>query len=187
MKRATLLQVVVLAAVWGAAGQLHASLLRAMDLGELVASADTIVVGKVVSHQAAWDLRHRKIVSTIEIDVEEIWKGPAVADRRMTIVQPGGSVGDIEMTVLGMPTFTVGEKSLLFLRGQRQFQVAGMSLGKRTLAWNETGKQWLVEAPNTDCVVELGPGARLRQAQRPSPIPLSDLREQVRRAIENPP
>lgn len=187
MKRAILLQVVVIAAVWGAAGQLHATLIRAMDLGELVASADAIVVGKVVSHQAAWDLQHRKIVSTIEIDVEEIWKGPAVADRRMTIVQPGGSVGDIEMTVLGMPTFTVGERSLLFLRGQRQFQVAGMSLGKRTLAWNKTGKRWMVEAPTTDGVVEVGPSGTLRQAQRRAPVPLNDLREQVRRAIENPP
>ena len=186
MKRATRLQILVFAAVWGAAGQLHATLIRAMELGELVASADAIVVGKVVSHQAAWDSQHRKIISTIEIDVEESWKGTIVAERRIAIVQPGGSVGDIEMTVLGMPIFTVGERALLFLRGQRQFQVAGMNLGKRALAWDDTGKRWLVEAPSTDGVVEVGPGAKLRQAQRRLPVPLNDLRAQVRRAIENP-
>lgn len=168
-------------------GPSRASLLRAMSLGELTVVADRIVVGSVVAVTAAWDLQHRRIVSTIEIDIEESWKGPAFANRRIAIVQPGGSVADLEMTVQGMPSFSVGEKSLLFLQGQQRLQVVGMGQGKRVLRWNQASKQWLAESPDIEGVVEAGPDAKLRQAKRGEPIRLDDLREQVRRAIGNPP
>ena len=186
-KRVCLVLLAVVAAMSGGTKSSRASLLRAMSLGELTQTADSIVVGNVVSVSAAWDLQHRRIISIIEVDIEETWKGPSPANRRIAIVQPGGSVGEMEMTVGGMPSFSVGEKLLLFLQGQRRFQVAGMSQGKRGVVWNEASKQWQAEAPDTEDVVEVGPGAKLRQAKRRGPIPLSDLREQVLRAIGNPP
>ena len=155
-----------------------------MGLVELANGADRIVVGTVQSVHAAWDLQHRKIISTIEVDIEDIWKGLQAGNRRVTIVQPGGSVGDMEMTVQGMPSFILGEKSLLFLHGQ---QVVGMGQGKRALAWDDASKQWLVQSPETEGVVEVGPDAKLRQAKRQDPIPLRDLREQVRRVLESTP
>jgi hypothetical protein len=185
MKRVCLVLFVVAASL--SAGTLRASLLRAMSLGELTVVADRIVVGTVLSIDAAWDVQHRRITSTIEVDIEESWKGPALANRRITIVQPGGSVGDMEMTVQGMPSFVAGAKSLLFLQGQRRFQVVGMGQGKRALLWNEASKQWLAESPDTEGVVEAAPGAKLRQAKPGGPIPLDDLREQVRRALGNSP
>lgn len=189
-KRACLLQFVriaILAAVFGAGQAPKASLLRAMSLGELANAADRIVVGSVIAVNAAWDPQHRKIISTIEVDIEESWKGQVGASRRIAIVQPGGSVGEMEMTVHGMPSFSIGEKSVLFLQGQNRYQVVGMSQGKRGLAWDETSKQWLAQAPDPEGMVEVGPGAKLHQAQRGVSIPLSDLRAQVRRAIGKTP
>ena len=171
----------------GRAGVLRASLLRAMSLGELTQVADSIVVGNVVSVSAAWDPRHRRILSTIEVDVEESWKGSWSSNRRIVIVQPGGSVGEMEMTVGGMPSFSVGEKSLLFLQGQRPCRVVGMAQGKRTLVWNAPREQWLAEAPDGDDVVEVGPGAKLRQVKHLGPVSLSDLHDQVVRALGNRP
>lgn len=187
LKRICLVLLAVAASLSAGVGPSRASLLRAMSLGELTVVADRIVVGNVASVNAAWDLQHRRIISTIEVDIEESWKGPAPDNRRIMIVQPGGSVGDIEMTVQGMPSFSVGEKSLLFLQGQHRFQVVGMGQGKRALTWNQASRQWLAESPDTEGVVEAGPGARLRQAKRGGTVPLYDLREQVRRAIGNPP
>jgi hypothetical protein len=91
------------------------------------------------------------------------------------------------MTVQGMPSFSVGERSLLFLQGQRHLQVVGMGQGKRVLAWNDQSKQWQVNSPDMEGVVEVGSGAKLRQAKRQAPILLDDLREQVMRAITNAP
>ena len=117
-KRVCLVLLAVVATMSGGTSSSWASVLRAMSLGELTLASDSIVVGSVVSVSAAWDLQHRRIISTIEVEVEQSWKGSWSANRRITLVQPGGSVGDIEMTVGGMPSFSVGEKSLLFLQGQ---------------------------------------------------------------------
>jgi len=185
-KRFALLVLASIAIVPGNASFSRATLLRAMSLAELTSSADRIVVGTVLSVKAAWDPTHRKIFSTIEIDIEESWKGPADV-QRVTLVQPGGSVGDIEMTVQGMPSFSTRERSLLFLQGRQRFQVVGMGQGKRSLAWDGASKQWLAQPSDNEGVVEVGPGARLRQAKRGDAIPLSDLREQVRRAIGSSP
>jgi hypothetical protein len=187
MKRVDRLQLAVFAALLGVASFAQASLLRAMSVAELVSHSDTIVVGTVVAVHAAWDAQHRKILSTIEVEVQESWKGPASDSHRVTIVQPGGSVGEIEMTVQGMPSFAVGESSLVFLRGQHRFQVVGMSQGKRSLAWDSVGKRWLVESPDATGVVELGKGSILRQAKRRGTVPLADLRGQVARAMGQAP
>ena len=170
----------------GGAGRARASLLRAMSLGELTHSADRIVVGTVLSVDASWDVQHRRILSTIEVNVEENWKGLTAASQRITIVQPGGSVGELEMTVHGMPAFSAGERAVLFLQGQRRFQVVGMGQGKRTLSWDGASNRWLAESPDTEGVVEVGPGASLRQVKRIRPVSLSDLHAQVLRIIENP-
>ena len=187
MKRVDRFQLAVFAALWGVAPCAQASLLRAMSVAEMVSLSDRIVVGKVRSVSAAWDAQHRKILSTIEVEIEESWKGPVSDSRHVTIVQPGGSVGEIEMTVQGMASFSVGESTLVFLRGQKRFQVVGMSQGKRPLAWDSVGKRWLVEAPDSVGVVEMGEGGKLRQAKRPGTISLRDLREQVARAMGRSP
>ncbi len=154
-----------------------------MALDQLVTSASQIVVGEVVSKNAAWDPSHRRIFSTIEIKTEECWKGSA--REIVTIVQPGGTVGEIEMTVHGMPSFTVGERVLLFLRGQTKFQVVGMSEGKRPLSWDADGKQWLVESPSVADVVEVDGDGRLRHAAPVAKVHLDSMREQVRKMVGN--
>jgi hypothetical protein len=182
MRRICFLQLALLALVSGTAHRPQASVLRAMSLAELAGAAESIVVGSVRSVRCAWDDRHRTILSTIEVDVNEVWKG-SVSSSQVVLVTTGGSVGDIEMSGQGMPTFAVGEKSLLFLRGTPRLQVVGMSQGKRTLVWDGATSQWLAQAPSRDGVVELGPGAKLRQAQRQPVVPLTELREQVKRAL----
>jgi hypothetical protein len=134
-----------------------------MSLDELVAAADQIVVATVVSTQASWDADHRRIHSTIALDVNEAWKGGATVRQRLTLVQPGGTVGDIEMTVIGMPRFSTGERSLLFLAGRERAQVVGMDQGKRALHWDERHKCWMAVSPRSDA---LAPAPDLT---RPSP------------------
>ncbi len=130
-----------------ASGHLQ-STVRAISLEELVAAADNIVVAAVVSTQSSWDADHRRIHSTIALDVEETWKGDLPVHHRVTIVQPGGRVGDIEMTVIGMPHFTSGERSLLFLSDADHVQVVGMAQGKRRLQWDPAARRWLAREPD---------------------------------------
>jgi hypothetical protein len=177
MKRRCLLDLLVATLVLGWARPPQASLLTTMSLRELVASSDQIVVAKVISVQTAWDASHRKIFSTIDVDIEQTWKGEPA--RRISIVQPGGAVGDIEMTVGGMPGFALSERTLLFLHGRSRPQVVGMSQGKRTLVRDSQSGRWFLQAPDMTCVVERGTDAKLRHVQRTAPVDLDDFRAQV--------
>lgn len=153
-----------------------ASLVRAMDLDELTTSSDRIVVADVSTVHAAWDDAHRSIVSTVEIDVRETWKGAATAGERLSIRQPGGTVGDIEMTVHGMPRFSVGERALLFLHSSH---VVGMSQGKRNLRWEATDRRWLVEAAERSEVVRVDAAGKLHSAGPGQSEDLDSLRKRV--------
>jgi hypothetical protein len=125
-----------------------ASLVLALELDEMVRRADHIAVADVVSVRSDWDEKHERILTTVQLDVVESWKGPATPATRITIVQPGGTVGDISMVVFGMSQFKAGERSVLFLRGTMAgAAVLGMAQGKRLVHRDPTGR-WMAEAPD---------------------------------------
>jgi hypothetical protein len=130
-----------------------ASIMVALDLPELVRQSEHIAVVEVGQVVAAWDERHERIYSTIDLRVIESWKsasGVALPPAsHLTVVQPGGTVGDITMTVTGLGTFVPGEKSLVFLRGPSvSAQVVGMTQGKRPLRYESASRRWLVAPPD---------------------------------------
>jgi hypothetical protein len=160
-----------------------ASLIQAMDLAGLTARADLIVVAQVASTNSEWDSSHRNIHTRIEIKIEEIWKGSLAVGQRMVIVQPGGSVGNIEMLVHGMPGFAPGEKAVLFLAGQGAPRVVGMSQGKRTLRWEGTSKSWVADSAEFSAVVRRDSQGRLQPATPEPALGLDELRQRVRALV----
>jgi|WetSurMetagenome_2_1015567.scaffolds.fasta_scaffold573027_2 hypothetical protein len=178
VKRPRLLQFLLAAACLATCvSQAMASAVRALDLADLTAGADQVVVADVLTVTSAWDRTHRTITTTIEIAVRESWKGSPSADGRITIRQPGGTVGEIEMTVHGMSRFVVGERALLFLH---RSQIVGMAQGKRTLRWEAAKKQWLVEAADRTGAVNYRPRGSLQPALPGQTESLEALRETIR-------
>jgi hypothetical protein len=159
----------------------QATLMRAMELPELVATADRIVVADVLTVQAAWDSSRRAIHTTVEIGVRESWKGYASQDGRITLRQLGGTVGEIEMTVHGSAKFAVGERALVFLRGA---QVVGMAQGKRSLRWEAARRRWLAAPTDPASTVRLGPQGLLPAAPD-AEEDLDTLRTKVRNLVGN--
>jgi hypothetical protein len=157
-----------------------ASLVRAMDLVEMTARADQIVVGDVVSVQATWDASHQTIYSTIEVIVQESWKGSAPANGRISIRQPGGTVGEIEMTVHGIPSFSTGERTLLFLE---RAHVVGMGQGKYRLYREPGSQRWRAEARNVSGAVVIGAKRQMAVSATGQPEMLDSLREKIRALV----
>ena len=127
----------------------RASIVRSLDLSELVQQADHIAVVDVLSLRSEWDTRHERILSTVELKVVERWKGTGATtggEDRLTIVQPGGTVGDLSMTVTGMSTFAPGERAVVFLRGAaNNARVLGMGQGKRPMQYDATARTWFLK------------------------------------------
>lgn len=158
-----------------------ASLVQAIDLTELTAQSERIVVAQVVSAKSEWDPSHRTIHTRLDLQVEEVWKGSAA--EREVIVQPGGTVGDVEMRVHGMPNFVVGEKTVLFLAGHAAPRVVGMSQGKRSLRWDGATKRWMAEMAEHSAVVRRDSQGRLQPAQPEPAMALDELRQRVRTLV----
>jgi hypothetical protein len=127
----------------------RASLVVALDLPTMVERADHVAVVDVTAVSAAWDDKHERILTTIDLAVVESWKGPMAPAQHIKIVQPGGQVGDITMTVFGMSQFSPGERALVFLRGEpTAASVVGMAQGKRLVRKDATTGRWMVHVPD---------------------------------------
>jgi hypothetical protein len=163
----------------------RASLVVALDLPTMVERADHVAVVDVASVSAAWDDQHEHILTTIDLAVVEAWKGSMTPASHVKIVQPGGTVGDIQMTVFGMTVFTPGERALVFLRGRPDAaSVVGMAQGKRLVAREAGTNRWMVHAPQRAGASFVRPATS--QTKTTPPVfetrlrALEDLRAEVR-------
>lgn len=89
-----------------------------------------VVRGKVQSTQSYWNAARTKIFTLTQIAVDETYKGPhqPVID----VIQIGGTVGTVKVTVQGALQWKDGEEVLLFVEpyDASSFQVSGFSQGK---------------------------------------------------------
>jgi hypothetical protein len=151
------------------------SLVLALDTTELAKRADHIAVADVISVESAWDQAHRKIYTTIDLSVVESWKGGTQPAEHIKVVQPGGTVGDISMTVFGMSRFTPGERTLVFLRGKTTAAgVVGMAQGKRSMLRDAVSGKWTVGVASS---------AGLERVPIPATKPLSAIGTAAPRAV----
>jgi hypothetical protein len=158
-----------------------ASQVLALDLGQLTQQSQHVVVGEVTAVRSAWDAKHERILTTVEVRVAEAWKGEIPSGGVLTIVQPGGVAEGIEMRVHGMPVFTVGERAVLFLRGGtgQPVAVTGMGQGKRGLRFDSAAKRWMVDGGDRSAAVNIDLQGRTHPAGPEVPLPLDELRRRV--------
>ena len=86
---------------------------QARELPLLVRTAPNIAVGKVRSVVSRFSAGGHTIVTEITIEVLESLKGNV--GQRVTLLEPGGLVGDVLQRVSGVPSFQPDEQVLLFL------------------------------------------------------------------------
>jgi hypothetical protein len=161
----------------------RASLVLALDLAALTQRAERVVVGEVLSVRSDWDAGHKKIYSTIVVQVAETWKGDAPGGR-VTIVQPGGAVDDIEMHVHGMPHFSTGDRAVLFLSGTAaQAAVVGLGQGMRPLRYDAQAARWMVDAGDRSAAVLLDGRGGTKPAPPELTVPLAEMRTKIRQLL----
>lgn len=111
---------------------------------ELGQQSELVVRGRVLGVQSYWNDKHTKIFTRTRIGVDETYKG--LARSAIDVIQLGGTVGNVKVTVHGALHWEVGEEVLLFAEpyDTGSFQVSGFSQGKlRILRDSETGLPYL--------------------------------------------
>jgi hypothetical protein len=165
----------------------RASMVRALDLAGLTAGATRIVVAEVIATSSAFGEDRRRIFTTVEVQVAEMWKGSMPSGGRFKFVQLGGVVGDLELKVHGLPSFRAGERAVMFLGGEgMNSYLVGLGQGHRPLRYDVASRRWMVQPGDRSAAVTpreadgTGAARRLVAAAPDTAIPLDQLRSQVR-------
>ena len=93
--------------------------MRAATFDEKVENAASIIVATAVRSESRWDDAHRWILTYTTFHVEKAIKGSLPVASDVTIVTPGGTVGDDHQETVGVPDFADGSRHVLFLRNTK--------------------------------------------------------------------
>jgi hypothetical protein len=145
---------------------------RQLSVEELAVHAEVIAVGTIVAVTSAWNTERTQISTRVELRPEEMLKGATPVDR-ISFVQLGGRVGNIGSAAAETPSFTEGERVVLFLARRRNGQLAVMALSE--------GKFNVEREPSVgvDMAIRRTPGS----GQILERVTLETLRSRVRAAL----
>jgi len=148
---------------------------------DLAQHSQAVVRGKVISVDSYWNDNHTKIFTRTRIHVDETYKGnpQPVID----VIQLGGVVGNVKVTVHGSTRWEVGEEVLLFAEPYKagDFQVAGFSQGKFGIIRDPKTGQAYVRVPVADETTLLGasPGRQHAPVSRQKMVPVDEFVERA--------
>lgn len=92
----------------------EATIAKAIAFEEKVENAAAIVLGRCVAQESRWDDAREWILTYSTFEIEKTLKG--VPARTITLVTPGGKVGNIAQEVVGAPRFRTGAEHVVFVR-----------------------------------------------------------------------
>jgi len=95
----------------------HAAIATAASFDEKVDNAAAIILGRCVRTESRFDPTGRWIVTYSTFAVEKSMKGAAAVE--ITLVTPGGSVGSLHQSTVGVPAFREGDEHVLFIKNSR--------------------------------------------------------------------
>ena len=109
----------------------NGSIVRGLELQELVSHADRIVLGRVLFSES-FQRPDGQLGTWHRVAIEREIRGGAPDEQEVIIETLGGHIGDIAMRVEGEPSFRVGERVLVFIRDggpYTAFRPVGMGQG----------------------------------------------------------
>jgi len=121
----------ILLAALVVASPAEGSIVKGLELEELVAHADRIVLGRVLFSES-FQRSDGTLGTWHRIGVERDVRGRAMDDSEVIVETMGGRIGEIGMRVEGEPSFAVGERVVVFIRGggpYTAFRAVGMAQG----------------------------------------------------------
>lgn len=153
----------------------RATLMEAASFDQKVEAADAIVVGTCVKTHSERDPNGRGILTYSTFRVSKALKGQQVPE--LTIVTPGGQVGNIRQETIGVPTFREGQENVIFVRG---------SAAGPTVLFFDQGAYDVVAEGGEKVVKPVPSGAVKIDTQRgvavaaEEPLPMARFESQVR-------
>jgi hypothetical protein len=161
----------------------NATTLVRMDLNALAHSAEIIVRARCTHSETRWE--SETIWTFDDFAVLETFKGAPPQALRVRL--PGGRVNHTEVRIEGVPTFTIGEETVLFVEktSAGDYGVTGWAQGTFRIHREKTGDVRLTQ--DTSHFAVFDPHTREFAAVGVRNLPINDFRIQLASALANPP
>lgn len=157
----------------------EATIVRAVAFDEKVEQAEGIVVGTCIAQESRWDDAHERILTYSTFRVEKTLKG--AVDPEITLVTPGGKVGNIVQEIIGVPRFREGEENVVFVRNTKAGPtVAFLEQGNYKVVKDARGDRMAMPAVTSSVLVDTGRGTAVAPESARS---MRDLEGAVRDTI----
>ena len=127
-----------------------------MSPPELGAAASRVVLGKVSGVSSFTNACGTKVFTEIVVEADTTYKGEHLPVVRL--VQLGGTIGNLRVTVSGAPQWQLDEEMLLFLEpyDESKFHVVGFAQGKFAVMRHERTRKAYVRYPSMEGIQVLG-------------------------------
>lgn len=123
------------------------------DVASLTRASDAVVHARVVRQSSAYGVGGGQIFTTVVLRTIETWKG--AIEPQLSVLVPGGSVGELSQTVQGAALFRDGEEVVVFLKARARgvYAVEKLALGKFAVgaALPQLQKRALRDRTGIDC------------------------------------
>jgi hypothetical protein len=157
----------------------QATVLRAVDFGDKVENATAIVLGRCVRQVSQWDPGKNWILTYSTFQIEKTLKG--FPSQEITIVTPGGVVGNVAQDTVGVPKFRPGDERVLFVKHSTAGPtVLYLEQGAYRVTEDDRGDRVVAPAVSAGVLVSNGHG---RAIAPESPRSLREFEGQVRETM----
>lgn len=166
-----------------AAPAAHASMATVAPFEEKVDNAAAIVVGRCVKNESRWDPSGRWILTYSTFRVSNTLKGAPAPE--VTVVVPGGAVGHVHQSSVGVPAFLEGNENVLFIRNSKAGPtVLDFDQGAYDVTKNERGETMIVPVATEAVHVDAQRGVAVPAE---TPRTLDQFKSDVDRAVRTAP
>lgn len=165
----------------------EASIVQALDLDQLVGQSDRILLGTVVFSES-FQRANGTLGTWHRIEIERDIRGNAPSEREVIVETLGGRIGDLGMRVEGEPSFSIGERVIVFARGlgsYTAFRPVGMGQGVMRVR-TEEGVDTVTQTREGMLLMRRNAQGRLQKSAGalPTKMPLDEFLSRVRTILE---
>jgi hypothetical protein len=160
----------------------HASMAVAATFEDKVDHAASIILGKCLRQEARFDPSGRWIVTYSTFEVERTMKGNPMPE--VTLVTPGGAVGSVHQSTIGIPVFHAGAEHVLFVKNSSLGPtVLYFDQGAYDVTTNDRGEKIVTPVPTNLVKVDMQRGMAV--APDDTPRPYSQFEREVGDTLRN--
>jgi hypothetical protein len=160
----------------------YASMAVAATFDQKVENAASIILGKCVRQESRFDPTGRWIVTYSTFQVEKTMKGNSMPE--VTVVTPGGQVGHLHQSTIGIPSFHQGAENVVFVKDSNLGPtVLYFDQGAYDVTTDERGERIINPVPSNLVKVDTQRGMAI--APDDAPLPLPQFERQVNDSIRS--